>query len=58
MLFFFNTPAKYPRFLIFVKFAPLMGVPLYIIVLHTVLGTPGVAVVYSVRYQEAFQDNR
>ena len=42
VLFFFNTPARYPRFLIFVKFAPLMGVPLYIIVLHTGLGTPGV----------------
>ena len=31
MLFFFSTPALYPRFLIFVKFAPLMGVPIYII---------------------------
>ncbi len=44
MLFFFNTPVKYPRFLIFVKFAPLMGVPLYILTLTAQWGSRGVGV--------------
>ena len=44
VLFFFSTPAKYPRFLIFVKFAPLMGVPLYILTLTAHWGSRGVGV--------------
>ena len=40
-----NTPDFY-FFSILVKFAPLMGVPIYIIVLHTKLGDPGGASSY------------